>query len=168
LFGLRLDEVSLGEPDYVALKNRSDCVINLSPFRATVIAAGSAPVNAVMDARSVVVAGRVFVSETPAQSADIVVAAMQLHGGGAGTVQLCRGACTTAGNTIDMIAFDGAGADGGTVPYPALPGGLVFSPNGLTAVTAQNQMTTSYVRSALRGSGLVFVTSDWTTGAKTH
>jgi hypothetical protein len=168
LFGLRLDEVSLGEPDYVALKNRSDCVINLSPFRATIIAEGSAPVNAIMDARSVVVAGRVFVSETPAQSSDILVPSMQLHGGGAGTVQLCRGACATAGNTIDAIAFDGTGTDGGTVPYPALPGGLVFSPNGLTTVTTQNQMTTSYVRSALGGSGLVFLKSDWTTGAKTH
>jgi len=168
LFGLRLDEAFLGEPDYIAIKNRSDCIINLSPFRATFVAEGSAPVNALMDARSVVVAGRVFVSETPAQSTDILVSALQLHGGGAGTVQLCRGACATPGNTIDLIAFDGIGADGGTVPYPALPGGLSFSPKGLTAVTSQNQATTSYVRSALRGSGLLFVASDWATGAKTH
>ena len=94
--------------------------------------------------------------------------ALQLRGGGAGTVQLCRGACATPGNTIDAIAFDGTGADGGTVPYPALPGGLLFSPTGLTAVTVQNQMTTSYVRSALGGSGLLFRAADWTTGPKTH
>ena len=37
LFGLRLDEVFVGEPDYIAVKNRSDCAISLSPFRASVI-----------------------------------------------------------------------------------------------------------------------------------
>lgn len=169
LFGLRLDEVFLGEPDYVALKNRSDCVINLSPFRATLVAAGTNPVNAVMDARSVVVGGRVFVSEPTAPAPDIPAGApIQLQGGGAGTVQLCRGACSIAGNTIDVFAFDGTGQDGGTVAYPPLPGGLVFSPTGLSAITSQNQSTTSYVRTALGGSGLRFVASDWTTGPKTH
>ena len=45
---------------------------------------------------------------------------------------------------------------------------VVFAPNGLTAVTAQNQSTTSYVRGALGGTGVRFLASDWTTGPKTH
>jgi hypothetical protein len=168
VFGLRLDEAFLGEPDYIAVKNHADCVVSLSPFRATFNAPGASPVNAIMDNRLVVVAGRVFVSEPPSQSGDITTGAIAFVGGGGGTVQLCRGACATPGNTVDVIAFDHTEADGGDVPYPALSGGLVFVPNGLRAVTALNQNTTSFVRTTLGGRSPRFLASDWTTGAKTH
>lgn len=168
VFGLKIDEVFVGEPDYFAIKNHADCVVNLSPFRATIVGGGST-VNAVMDNRSVVVAGRVFVSEPPAQSQDINVGVdIPLAGGSAGSVQLCRGACSIAGNTIDAVAFDGVGLDGGVVPYPPLPSGMVFFPGGLTAVTEQNQNTTSYFRKALAGEDPRFLASDWTTGAKSR
>jgi cysteine-rich repeat protein len=170
-FGLRLDEIFIGDPDFIAMKNYADCAVGLSQFQVRLETGGVTPViNAPLDARSLASGATVYLSEPPNKTNDVNTGtAIPNAGGLSGTVRLCRGTCATPGTTVDVIAWNGVLAAGGTpTAFPALPIPLSFSPAGLGGITDANQQTASYRRAAIKGSNSRFFASDWSTGTKSR
>ncbi|HVU01766.1 MAG TPA: hypothetical protein VHE30_08440 [Polyangiaceae bacterium] len=172
-FGLRLEEVFLGDPDYLSIKNHADCAVPVAPFRVRLTTDGaSTPIDAVLDGGSLSLSkgATLFLSEPPNKPGDVNTGvAIPNAGGVSGTVQLCLGSCATGGATVDAIAWDGVVQGGGSpTPFPALPTPISFSPGGLQGITDQNQNTTSYRRAAIAGTMTRFLASDWTASAKSR
>jgi hypothetical protein len=162
-FGLRLQEVFVGDPDYIVLQNHADCAIGLSQFAVRFSTEGVAtPLDAALDSRLLVAGANVYVSETPSQAGDVHVGTIPNTGDLAGTVQLCLGSCAT-GSTLDVIAWNGT-----VNPAPALPSPITFTPANLDAITVAKQSNTSYLRSAVTGNDPRFFAADWTTGASSR
>jgi cysteine-rich repeat protein len=170
-FGLRLDEVFIGDPDFIAMKNYADCAVGLSQFQVRLETGGVTPViNAPLDSRSLASGATVYLSEPPNRANDVNTGtAIPNVGGASGTVRLCRGTCATPGTTVDVIAWNGVLAAGGTpTAFPALPIPLSFSPGGLEGITDANQQTASYRRAAIKGNNSLFFASDWSLGTKSR
>jgi hypothetical protein len=172
-FGLRLEEVYIGDPDFITMKNHADCAVGIAPFRVRFETGGvTAKLDALLDSRNLASGATVYLSEPngPVIPNDIKTSGQIPNVGGvSGTVRLCRGSCATLGTTIDVAAWDGVLAAGGAnTPFPPLPNPLSFNPGGLTGITDTNEQTSSYRRAASTGNNPRFFASDWGTGAKSR
>jgi hypothetical protein len=167
---MRLQELRIGTPDYVALKNTStQCPANLAGLDLRMLDSNTTffTFNHVFASQTVAPGEVVYVFENTAGTAVTDVNTSQnigFSGSRGGWVVLCAGACTTtsAPNAVDAIAFGS-----GTVQPPALPVPLTFSPP-VTGVTSTNQNTTAYIRAQVTGVTPNFTSADWTLGAPTR
>ncbi len=160
-FGVRLEEVFVGDADYITMKNHADCAVGIQPFQVNFQTQGvSTSIESVLDSRLLGSGATVYLSEPPNQTGDISTGVPIANTGDlAGSVRLCFGSCNSAGTTVDVVAWNGS-----TASFPALPEDLSFTPDGLTAIGLANQDTTSYLRAALKGNDPRFLESDWKTG----
>ncbi len=171
---VRLQEVQLGNTDYVALRNTStQCPANLAGLDLVMLDSDTTffTLNWVFSSQTIAPGETVYVFENTSGTAptDINVGVnIGFSGSRGGWVVLCVGSCTTstASNAVDAIAF--ASSDVGTNQQPpALPVPLTFSPL-LTAIGSANQSTTSYIRSQVSGVAPNFTSADWTLGTPTR
>ncbi|MBM4364131.1 MAG: PPC domain-containing protein, partial [Deltaproteobacteria bacterium] len=161
VFGMRLDEVFVGDPDFVAIENHADCALSIQPFRVRFDTAGSAGFEAVLDARVLVSGARVYLSEPPNRQNDVNTGVgIPNVSGTSGSVRLCRGSCATPGTTVDAVVWAGTGA------ATTLPGVLSFSPDALPQIP--DETTSSYLRTAISGQNPRFLATDWAIGNKSR
>lgn len=165
-FAFRLEEVSLGNPDYVAIQNHSDCAVGLSGYWSWFQPESDPPQHSTWGTTTLASGATYYMAEN-ISNADVVNCCnvaegenIAFVGTDSGYVLLCRGSCTKPRNIIDVLAFDGPLGQS----FPALPGTITFSPDGASGINGSNDTTTSYYRDALTGGNTRFFQSDWKTG----
>jgi hypothetical protein len=166
-FAFRLEEVHVGSSDYVAIKNHADCQRSLRGYRSFFQPEVDESQHSSWG-NATLASGTTYYMAENVSNDDVVnccnVGAgenIAFAGDESGFVLLCRGTCTRPQNIIDVLAFDGPGGE----DFPALPGTLTFSPDGVSGIDGSTQNSTSYFRDALTGGSPRFFRSDWTTGA---
>ena len=160
---VRLDELSIGTRDFVALRNRNagGCSANLAGLTLVLLDSDTVFYGEVLPlpSRTLAAGGVVYVVENTSSLPDEIPTGGNIgfSGSRGGWVALCAGSCTLSNlsNAIDLIAFN---------TPPAIPAPVTFT-SSLTLITSTNQSTASYHRNAVTGTFPSFVSADWTTGA---
>jgi len=171
---VRLQEVHIGTPDYVALRNTStQCPANLAGLNLVMLDSNTTffSLNHVFASQTIAPGETVYLFEntTGTGATDINVGGnIGFAGSRGGWIVLCTGSCTTtsAATAVDAIAFASATAGTNQQP-PALPAPVTFSPP-VIGVSSTTQDATSIVRAQVTGVMPNFTAADWTLAPRTR
>ncbi len=158
---LALEEMRIGLVDRASFKHNgpaSGCSVDLEGLTMRMAWSTGGPVDTALS--GVIAPGdEIVVSELQADGDFKTPSSIQFSTVTGQYSALCRGACATAEDVIDVMAASEASA------HPALPGGTSYSPEGMSGIVATvDDDHLSYQRAATQGASPNFLKSDWTIG----
>jgi len=165
---VHLWELNVGSTDYLALKNTSTmCSANLAGLKLEMLDSDTTffTLDFQLPSRTLAPGEVVYVFENSAPTTSDIGTGGNIGFAGSrgGWVVLCQAPCSLMiiPSPVDAIAFQGGAAP------PLFPAPVTFT-SALTSITSSNETTTSYIRTSIAGTPPSFVSTGWTTGAKTR
>tara|TARA_B100000609_G_scaffold199672_1_gene206219 strand:- start:23814 stop:24308 length:495 start_codon:yes stop_codon:yes gene_type:complete len=160
-----IQEVHIGSPDFIALKNAGGTSVNLNGYVVFFDDSSSTDVTFTIGNHSIAAGQTLYLSESstcPAGSTNCVnIGSNVLYDASrGGATYLCSAACSSS-TVVDYHAWEATAA-----PPTALYG-VSFLPTASTGITSANQNTNSFLRVQATGTYPTFNQSDWSVGAKT-